>query len=92
MRLVIYTKTGIASIGVLTIYVRTSFGNLHQNGHRVNWCFGHIHFPSRQGKGGSPESRVAILHSLAHIESWAIDLSWDIIARFGKGGGRRITY
>lgn len=37
----------------------------------------------RLGKGGSPESRVAILHSLAHIESWAIDLSWDIIARFG---------
>ena len=35
------------------------------------------------GKGGSPESRVAILHSLAHIESWAIDLSWDVIARFG---------
>ena len=38
----------------------------------------------RLGKGGSPESRVAILHSLAHIESWAIDLSWDIIARFGQ--------
>ena len=37
----------------------------------------------RLGKGGSPQSRVAILHSLAHIESWAIDLSWDIIARFG---------
>lgn len=35
------------------------------------------------GKGGSPESRVAILHSLAHIESWAIDLSWDVVARFG---------
>jgi uncharacterized ferritin-like protein (DUF455 family) len=30
----------------------------------------------RLGKGGTPESRVAILHSLAHIESWAIDLSW----------------
>lgn len=38
----------------------------------------------RLGKGGSPESRVAILHSLAHIESWAIDLSWDVIARFGQ--------
>lgn len=37
----------------------------------------------RLGKGGTPETRVAILHSLAHIESWAIDLSWDIIARFG---------
>ena len=30
----------------------------------------------RLGKAGTPESRVAILHSLAHIESWAIDLSW----------------
>ena len=35
------------------------------------------------GKGGTPESRIAILHSLAHIESWAIDLSWDAVARFG---------
>ena len=25
----------------------------------------------------------AIVHSLTHIESWAVDLSWDIIARFG---------
>ncbi|XP_031500875.1 uncharacterized protein LOC116264671 [Nymphaea colorata] len=36
------------------------------------------------GKAGSLQSRQAILHSLAHTESWAIDLSWDIIARFGK--------
>ncbi|XP_072969953.1 uncharacterized protein [Typha angustifolia] len=36
------------------------------------------------GKGGSLQSRQAILHSLVHIESWAIDLSWDIIARFGR--------
>lgn len=36
------------------------------------------------GKAGSLQSRVNIVHSLAHIESWAIDLSWDIIARFGK--------
>ncbi|MCL7033235.1 hypothetical protein MKW94_003186 [Papaver nudicaule] len=36
------------------------------------------------GKGGSLQSRQAIVHSLVHIESWAIDLSWDIIARFGK--------
>lgn len=35
------------------------------------------------GKGGSLASRQAILHSLVHIESWAVDLSWDIIARFG---------
>jgi uncharacterized ferritin-like protein (DUF455 family) len=36
----------------------------------------------KRGKGGTPASRLALLHSLAHIESWAIDLSWDIIARF----------
>ncbi|PKU84592.1 hypothetical protein MA16_Dca024513 [Dendrobium catenatum] len=36
------------------------------------------------GKGGSLQSRLAMLHSLVHTESWAIDLSWDIIARFGR--------
>ncbi|XP_042413947.1 uncharacterized protein HI_0077-like [Zingiber officinale] len=36
------------------------------------------------GKAGSLQSRQAIVHSLAHTESWAIDLSWDIIARFGR--------
>ncbi|KAJ6805260.1 uncharacterized protein M6B38_178990 [Iris pallida] len=41
------------------------------------------HLMPKLGKGGSPESRQAILHSLVHTESWAIDLSWDIIARFG---------
>ncbi|KAL5217265.1 hypothetical protein ABZP36_017949 [Zizania latifolia] len=42
--------------------------------------------PSRTpklGKGGSAQSRLALLHSLAHTESWAVDLSWDIVARFG---------
>lgn len=28
------------------------------------------------GKAGSLQSRQAIVHSLAHTESWAIDLSW----------------
>lgn len=28
------------------------------------------------GKAGSLQSRQAIVHSLVHIESWAIDLSW----------------
>lgn len=37
----------------------------------------------RRGKGGSVASRQALLHSLVHIECCAIDLSWDIIARFG---------
>lgn len=36
------------------------------------------------GKAGSLQSRQAIVHSLVHTESWAIDLSWDIIARFGR--------
>ncbi|DBA96627.1 hypothetical protein WJX77_008860 [Trebouxia sp. C0004] len=36
------------------------------------------------GKGGSLASRQAILHSLVHIESWAVDLSWDAVARFGS--------
>jgi uncharacterized ferritin-like protein (DUF455 family) len=37
----------------------------------------------RRGKGGSLGSRQALLHSLCHIECCAIDLAWDIIARFG---------
>lgn len=35
----------------------------------------------KRGKGGSEKSRIAMLHSLANIEQWAIDLAWDIIAR-----------
>ena len=31
---------------------------------------------------GSPQGRIALLHSLAHIELNAVDLHWDIIARF----------
>eukprot|EP00884_Botryococcus_braunii_P000522 jgi/Botrbrau1/10470/Bobra.0133s0076.1 len=37
----------------------------------------------RLRKGGTLESRRGIVHALCHIESWAVDLSWDIIARFG---------
>ncbi|MFQ6548281.1 ferritin-like domain-containing protein [Aestuariibius sp. 2305UL40-4] len=33
-------------------------------------------------KPGSPEGRIAILHAIAHIELNAVDLHWDIIARF----------
>ncbi|EDQ90674.1 uncharacterized protein MONBRDRAFT_16153, partial [Monosiga brevicollis MX1] len=36
------------------------------------------------GKGGSLQSRIAILHSLAAIELHAVNLAWDIIARFGS--------
>jgi uncharacterized ferritin-like protein (DUF455 family) len=38
--------------------------------------------PKRKA-GGSVEKRIALLHALAHIELNAIDLAWDIIARFG---------
>jgi len=37
----------------------------------------------RRGKAGSLSNRLALLHSLAHIELNAIDLAWDLIARFG---------
>ena len=33
---------------------------------------------------GSPAGRVALVHALAHIELNAIDLAWDIIARFAN--------
>lgn len=36
----------------------------------------------KRGKGGTLASRIALIHSLANIEQWAIDLSWDVIARF----------
>ncbi|XP_036440087.1 uncharacterized protein HI_0077 isoform X1 [Colossoma macropomum] len=38
----------------------------------------------KRGKGGTQASRIALLHSLANIEQWAIDVSWDIIARFSS--------
>lgn len=33
-------------------------------------------------KPGSPEGRIALLHAVGHIELNAVDLHWDIIARF----------
>jgi uncharacterized ferritin-like protein (DUF455 family) len=36
----------------------------------------------RRRGGGSPDNRIALLHALAHIELNAIDLAWDLIARF----------
>jgi uncharacterized ferritin-like protein (DUF455 family) len=38
--------------------------------------------PKRKA-GGSATKRIALLHALAHIELNAIDLAWDLIARFG---------
>lgn len=37
----------------------------------------------KRGKAGSLAARVALLHALAHIELNAIDLAWDLLARFG---------
>ncbi|MBY5971013.1 ferritin-like domain-containing protein [Ferrimonas balearica] len=31
---------------------------------------------------GSPQGRIAILHAVAHIELNAVDLHWDMVARF----------
>lgn len=43
--------------------------------------------PKRR-RAGSRNSRIALLHALAHIEFNAIDLAWDLLARFaGDHGG-----
>ena len=34
-------------------------------------------------KPGSREGRIALLHAVAHIELNAVDLHWDLVARFG---------
>ncbi len=36
---------------------------------------------ARRGPG-TPAGRIALLHAVAHIELNAVDLHWDIIARF----------
>ncbi|MEO1548815.1 MAG: ferritin-like domain-containing protein [Pseudomonadota bacterium] len=33
---------------------------------------------------GTPEGRAAILHAIAHIELNAVDLHWDMVARFSQ--------
>lgn len=40
--------------------------------------------PKRR-KGGSIGNRIALLHAVAHIEFNAIDLAFDMVARFGDG-------
>lgn len=37
----------------------------------------------RRRKGKSSANRIALLHAVCHIELNAIDLAWDIVARFG---------
>ena len=39
------------------------------------------HVPRRRISAG-PRGRIALLHALAHIELNAVDLAWDLIARF----------
>ena len=44
--------------------------------------------PRRRGAAG----RVALLHAIAHIELNAIDLAWDLIARFAAAGWPRAFF
>jgi len=40
----------------------------------------------RRRSGRGPSARIALLHAIAHIELNAIDLAWDLIARFAGAG------
>lgn len=40
--------------------------------------------PPKMGKAGSAKSQLVYLHNVTHIEQWAIDLAWDLIARFSR--------
>src|SRR4051812_47289731 len=40
----------------------------------------------RRRAGGAQASRIALLHAVAHIELNAIDLAWDLVARFEPPG------
>jgi len=40
----------------------------------------------RRRKGGTEGGRIALLHAVAHIELNAVDLAWDLIARFAAPG------
>lgn len=33
---------------------------------------------------GNVQNRIALIHSIAHMESYAIDLAWDIVCRFAN--------
>jgi uncharacterized ferritin-like protein (DUF455 family) len=45
----------------------------------------------KRGRGGSERSRIALWHSLAHIEFSAIDLALDAAGRFGAEMGRQFV-
>lgn len=38
--------------------------------------------PAKKGVDNHQANKLRLIHSLAHIESFAIDLSWDILVRF----------
>jgi uncharacterized ferritin-like protein (DUF455 family) len=43
-------------------------------------------FVKRRRVTANPAGRIALLHALAHIELNAIDLAWDVLARFAGPG------
>lgn len=45
----------------------------------------------KRGKGGSQRARIALWHSLAHIEFVAIDLALDMAGRFGAEMGEEFV-
>lgn len=45
----------------------------------------------KRGKGGSERARIALWHSLAHIEFVAIDLALDMAGRFGDAMGEEFV-
>jgi uncharacterized ferritin-like protein (DUF455 family) len=45
----------------------------------------------KRGKGGSERARIALWHSLAHIEFVAIDLALDMAGRFGEQMGEEFV-
>jgi len=45
----------------------------------------------RRGKGSTGQPRIALWHSLAHIEFVAIDLALDMAGRFGREMGEQFT-
>lgn len=46
----------------------------------------------KRGAGRSEHARIALLHAVAHIELNAIDLAWDMVARFAACGLPRDFY
>jgi len=46
----------------------------------------------RRRAGGSAAGRIALLHAVAHIELNALDLAWDLIARFAAADLPRAFY